>query len=377
MRSVLVFAAIACLAFADVSLNFQADANLSNADADFSFRYTFADTFGIPNLAQFLVWTSASVDASGANASAKANADGMVGFGGLPFGGGGSKLLSSPPISLFAYGSGAAAVDVQILDLASKLFSSHQSIDAEFAASVVAMAALYMQEVDSNNKAVGDKIYLRPKGLFDSKKISGDGDSLTGLTCTFKAVKYNALSVAEETSAEVTLTYITSKKPGILAYGNTPVSPRTFETVIEVKNFPLSDAKNHVRMNLGFLAVTAGLDVSGKATEVIHHEGHDDVYVAASTKAIVGGDKVDVSVEIAADGDADVGEIIEASLKAALGASFDTHIAHVDFPAGAKDFVYDPALGAGVNIYQAAGDSAATAALSLLVLLISVLVYLF
>jgi hypothetical protein len=263
--------------------------------------------------------------------------------------------------------------------VASKLLvTGQQSFDANFAASVVGMAALHMQEVDANNKAVGDRIYLRPKADFVSKKLGGDTESVTGLTCTFKAVKYNALSVADETSAEVTLTYFTSKQAGILSYGDTPVSPRSFETVIEIKNFPLSDAKNHVRMDLGFLAVTAGLDVSGKATEVIHHEGYDDVYVAASTKAVVGNDKVDVKVEIAADGDADVGDIFKGILKAALGASFDTHIAHVDFPAGAKDFIYDPALGAGkTTVYEAAGDSAATAALSLLVLLISVLVYLF
>jgi len=374
MRSVLVFAAIACLAFADVSLNFEAGANLSKADADFSFRYTFADTESFLG-SKFLVWSSASVDASGANASAKASADGMVGFGILPLGGQ-TALVSIPPISLFAYGSGSAAVDVNVDTLAKNVFVSHQSIGAEFSAGVVAVAALYMQEVDSNNKAVGDKIFLRPIGTCNDKKITGEGESLTGLTCTFKAIKY-VLSIAKETEAEVTVTYITSKVAGILGYGNTPVSPRSFETVIEVKNFPLSDAKNHVRMDLGFLAVTAGLDASGKASEVIHIEGHDDVYIAASTKAIVGDDKVDVSVQIDTNGDASVGDVIEAGLEAALGASFDTKIAHVDFPAGAKNFIYDPALGAGVNIYQAAGDSAATAALSLLVLLISVLVYLF
>lgn len=376
MRSVLLFAAIACVAFAaDLALNFQADANLSNADADFSFRFTYADTVDIGDIAQFLIWTSASVDASAANASAKASADGMLGFGVLPVGG----MAPVLPVSLFAYGSGSGSLDVNIEAIAGKLFKGEQALSADFAAGVIAVAALGMQEVDASNKAVGDYIYLRPLLTCDGKDLTGDAGNLTGFYCTFNPVTVKGvIPVAEPVKdTDVTITYIASKKAGILGYGDTPVSPRSLETVIDVKNFPLSKNENHVRMDLGFLSVTAGGHVVGKASEVIQREGKEDIYIAASSKAIVGDDKVDVTVEIT-DGEADLGALANAALKAALGASFDTKVAHVDFPAGAKNFVYDPALGAGkTTVYEAAGDSAATAALSLLVLLISVLVYLF
>jgi hypothetical protein len=370
MRALLLVAAVVAVALAseDVALNFVAGANLSNAEADFAFRYSYAktDTCGAFN---YLVWSSTSVDAKTASSTAKADGDGMIGFGLLP-------SLGVPPISLFAYGKGSAAVDVKVDSVMNDLFKGAK-FDVDFQGSVVAMAALNMQEVNPDGKVVGDKYLLTPMSTCNGKDLDGDEGSLKGLTCTYKAIK--AAAVPLPSDIDVTLTYVTSSKAGVIGYGHTPVSPRTFETIIEVKGFPLSDDKNHVRMNLGFLAVTAGIDLNASATEVIHRDGMEDIYIAASERAVVNGERVDVNVDIAAKaGDTDIGSIVQAAMKLALGASFDARITKVDFPAGAKDFVYDPAVGAGrISIYEASAESATTAALSLLVALISILVFLF
>jgi len=363
MRSALIIAAIACVALADLSLEFLADANLTDASANFAFRYSLATVKTINLILvkpKFMVWSSASVQAS-ASSTEKAKGDGMVGCGILP-------SARIPPMTLFAYGNGAAAVDVDADSMLSKVFIDKASLEAEFQGSAVAVAALDLREVDKDGKTVGDIIPIRPSILCEGEEISGDEGNVTGLTCNFKAKK----------DVEITVTYVTSKKAGILGYGNTPVSPRSVEMIIEVKNFPLKDDANHVRLDLGFLAVTAGIDLNASATEVIRREGKEDIYIAASERAVVGDNlaKVNVTIEAKA-GDVDVDDILKAVLKVALGASFDARIAHVDFPAGAKSFIYDPALGAGTAVYDACADSATTAALSLLIALICALVYLF
>jgi len=337
--------------------------NLTNANADFSFRYTFADVVNLLGV-KSLVWSSASVDAS-ASSGAKAQADGMIGMGVLP-------TLLSPPTVIFAYGKGEATVDVKIDDLSSSLFTSHQGLGASFSGGAMAMSALSMVEMDPDDKVAGDVLLLRPFGaICVGKEINGDEGNLQGLTCTYNALKPGL--VPSKSDAEVTITYITSKKAGILEYGKTPVSPRSYEMIIEIKNYPLTNEKNHVRMSLGFLSVSAGAGVNGSATEVIHREGMDDVYIAASEHVVVNGNTADVKVKVAS-GNPDIDSSMMVVLQAALGANLDARITTVDFPAGAKDFVYDPAVGAGKSVYEA---GASTAALSLLLALVSVLLYLF
>jgi len=295
------------------------------------------------------------------------------------------------------------------LSFAGVLLSATPKLDATFEGGVMAMAALDMQEYDPNGNPVGRPIpFLLPLLSGSSEEeLSGDEGNVNGLTRTFTPAG---------TSAEVTVTYVSAKKAGVLKYGNTPVSPRSYEMIIEIKNFPLTDDKNHVRMNVAFLSAIGSATVKGKAV-VLPRFGQEDVYTAACDYAIVEGQrvKVEVNLEVAP---ADFSYITTAVLNAALGPNFDAQIAHIDFPAGAKNIIYDPVLGAGAIIYQALDDddssttssttsttssatsqfsasssviphsshapapssshaSAATAALSLLVALACVVVYLF
>jgi len=203
------------------------------------------------------------------------------------------------------------------------------------------MAALGMQEYDRSGKPVGDFINFKKAVGYD--KVKADNGNLNGLSFSYSP---------SGTSAKVTFTYMTSLKAGIIEYGNTPVSPRSFELIVEVNDFPLSSPSNHVRLDIGVLTASGSSKLEGNSV-VMHRQGQEDVYVAASNYAIVGGARTKVSVQMK-KGEADTGDVSGKILKTALGGEFDTQIAHIDLPAGASSFVYDPALGSGKNIYAAA-----------------------
>jgi len=362
MRTFFVVAAVLVAVFAtgsDVTLDFEGGVNLTNADADFSFRFTNTNALtNIPVVPDVLTWTSLSIDASAANDSAKASADVMFGLGVHP-------SAVTFPFAILAYASGKAAVDANIQTFAKNLIAANPKLDATFQGGVVAMAALSLQEVDADNKPVG-KLVPFTTTLLDpchAEELHGDSGNLNGIVCTYSPAN---------TDAKVTITYVTSAKAGILKYGETPVSPRSLEMIIEVSGFTLSDNKNHIRMDLGLLTASGAGSVEGSAN-VVHREGQEDIYVAASTHAVIDGKRAEVEVSVKSGAD-DLDTFTEAVLKAALGGSIDAQIAHVDFPAGETSFVYDPACGSGSNVYEAGASSLA---LSALVALVCALLYLF
>jgi len=305
-----------------------------------------------------MTWTSVSVDASTASAAAKASADVMFGLGVLPG-------VVNFPFAILAYANGTAAVDANIESFAKSLISLNPTLDATFKGGVIGVAALGLQEMDADNKAVGSVITFNTPvtSLCTKKDLSGDQDNLKGITCTYSPAG---------TAAEVTVTYVTSKRAGIMKYGYTPVSPRSLEMIIEVSGFKLSNDKNHARLVLGLLTASGAGQVDGSAN-VVHREGQEDLYIAASTRAVIGGDNTEVNVNIKSGANS-LDTISEAILKIALGGSIDAQIANVDFPAGEESFVYDPALGAGKDVYEA---GASTVALSVFAALLCALLYLF
>jgi len=353
MRALFVVAAVAALALvasADLELKVDAKTNLTNADADFKFRFTntLPLTLGAVNL---FAWSSVSVDAQ-ASEKAKADANALVSLGFLP------GLVNSP-FAVLVYGKGSAAVSVNINTFFTDLLAG--KLEAAVSAGVVGMAALGMREVDKDGKDVGGLVTLR--GVCFGKTVTGDDGNITAYTA----------DISPAGVSSVTVTYITSKRAGIIEYGRTPISPNTFEMVIEVKGFRLSDEKNHVRMYFGLLTASGKGGIEGE-TQMVHAEGMD-IYAGVSKYAVISGKRKEVSINMKAEA-AGVGldDWTTSNIKVAFGGKIDTKIATVDFPAGATDFVYDPAVGAGKDIYQA---GASAVALSFLVALISVLVLLF
>jgi len=364
----LVIAAIAAIAFGALTdlldLSFIPGLNLTNADGEFARRYTDHKVFSAASLTTY-GWASASVDAKRASPSARASADAMAGVGVLP-------TFLNGPFSILGYGTGSAAVDVKLSTFLGLIVTAVKpELDAGLQLGAVATAALSMQEYTPAGEAVGDKITLNTPITkpCDAQEVSGADGEVSGVTCTYSPSK---------TSATVTVTYVSAEKAGILRYGKTPVSPKSYEMILEVKNFPLTSSRNHVRMSIALFSAAGTAVLDGKSVIV---PGGKDMYSAVSDYAVIDDDHAEVKVTINA-GSAELQATAEAIIKGSVGRDFDAYIADVDFPAGAKSFIYDPVVGVGANVYKAAifdrqGSSACTAALSLLVALVCAILCLF
>ena len=348
MRAFIALALIAAVAFADGSLDFSfvSGKNLTDAEGNFKFRYT--DTYaltGVPAMG----WISASIDADHADEKTKAKADVIFGCGSLP-----TRLI--PPVALAAYASGKAAVELKLSQIASGLVTG--SLDAKLQAGAVAISVPYIQEVNENGEVVDGYPVAYP--CTTNKKTEGD---VTYITC----------SGTHAMGPELTVTYVTSKTSGILKYGQTPVSPRSFEMIVEGKNFQLKSDKNHLRAKVALITASGKGNVKGEA-QVRKVDG-TEVYAAASSYVVIDGERVKVDVSVKSETyDKPTSEFSGKLLEAAFGGDFDARIASVDFPAGKTNFVYDPAVGAGSNVYKA---GASTAVMSFFVVLVCALLALF
>jgi len=378
---VVVLAAVA-IAASSIELNYIDGINFTDVENLFPYRFTSADALSSV-VGKVFAWKSSSVDPEESTYAKKVAGNAMIGLGALP----GSVNI---PFAVLAYGTGKAAVDMNAITFAGILLSVSPTVDVAFEGGVIAMAALGMEEVDPQGNTVGETIPFRVPLFSDPsvEEITGDDGNLNGYTCNFSPAG---------TTAKVTVTYVASKKAGYLDYGHTPVSPRSFEMVIEVKDFPLTSSKNHVRMNVALLSANGAATLDGNAKVIPRFVDEDDLYIAVSNVTSTDDKLAEVQVDITASL-ADYGVVIDSILTAALGANYDSHVAKIDFPAGATNFVYDPALGVGSIIYNAAiaknvpvsssaspvpinppttASGASAAALSLVVALVSILFYLF
>jgi len=353
--TLVVLAAVAVAAFADFDASFVSNVNLSNAEADFKYRWQYAEMldtkivgFALPD--KCYVWSSGSVDGH-ASSSSYANADGMVAVAFPP-------AALTYPFAVLGYASGEASVKVDL----STLLQGMVSGSSVFKGGMVALAVLNIQEMTPDGKPVLDNI-LDLKNSCNPTKI-GDNE-VSGMTCTE--------SFASK-SATVTYTYVTSTKAGILKYGETPVSPRSIETIVDVKGFTLTNKDNHARMNIAILTGEGAGNVQGNATIVTKDK--ESIYVAVSSQAIVNGKAENVNINFASDSNS-LDLVTQAMMKVVLGANYNFRIAHVDFPAGVESFVYDPAAGTGRVVYEAAASGASTAVLSILAALVCALLFLF
>ena len=348
MRTIIALALLAAVAFADASLDFSfvAGKNLTNAEGDFKFRYT--DTYAIDGVPA-MAWISASVDASHADEKTKASADVILGVGSLP-------TRVTPPIGIAAYATGKAAVELKLSEIAAGLVLGN--LNAKLKAGAVAISVPLIQEINKTGDVVNE--YAVVYSCSTNKKTEGE---VTYITC----------SGFHEKGPEFTVTYVTSKKSGILKYGETPVSPRSFEMIVEGKNFTLADQENHLRAKVALITASGEGNVKGEA-QVRKVEG-TEVYAAASSYVVVDGERVKVEVNVKSEGyERPRADFSAKLLEAAFGVNFDAQIASVDFPAGKTNFVYDPAVGAGSNVYKA---GASTAVMSFLVVLVCALLALF
>jgi len=349
MRTLLVLAAVAALAFASNSLAYKKKSNLTDAKDDFPYRNTEIQVLTELTHSS-LLWTSKTADAADPNPTSSY----FVGL--LP-----NNVL--PPVGFLYHGKSGENQFFDITRTAEYIFA-RESPYPKFNGTAVAMIAIGMRECDPNNKPVNNYVFLNAPGTSSPKVNQNYGDG-TNLFAYSK--KYSPSG----NTAEVNISYVTSRYAGVIEYGNAPVSPRSVEMIIEVNNFHLNHDKDHICMDIGLITPSGAGRREGNST-VVRKDGMDDVYAAVSEFAIVGDKRENVKVVI--DANSSLIEIaIKDYLNAALNSTIGIDVARVHFPAGVKSFIYDPALGSGKNIYPA---GASTTALSLLLALISVLAYL-
>jgi len=373
MRSLIIIAVISAIALGAITdkiadkidLSFILGKNLTKANSDFTYRYSQHKVLSVASFATAYGWVSASVDSKTTSPSAKASANAMAGAGALP------GALNCP-FSLLAYGTGSAAVDVKVSSFLGLIITAVKpQLDSSLQIGAVANAVLSMQEYTPDGNPVGEKISLNAPLTRPCVAQELNSDEVSGVTCTYTPSK---------TSAKVTVTYVSAEKAGVLSYGKTPVSPRSYEMILEVQDFPLSSPSNHVRMTIALFSASGSAVLDGKS--VVVPGNSENLYTAVSEYAVIDNERAEVKVTIKA-GSADLQASVDAIIKGSVGTDYEAHIAEVDFPAGAKSFIYDPVVGAGSNVYNAPvinipeTDSAYSSVLSLLVAFVCVVLYLF
>jgi len=369
IAAVALVAAVA-LASPDVNLALDGKLNLTDADSNFAFRYTSSvlvdgsllntacklvyPTCEVPS--RFYTWSSASVKAEKAD-KYKGTLDSMIAAAFPP-------TSQTFPFVVLAYGTGKDSLSADMSSWIMGVVSGQGT--GSFKGGIIAMGALSLEEYTPDGKYVDDTLILLTSNDCNPKEL---GSSVTkGMSCVSSLD-----NAAHKNNCKVTVTYVTSDNAGILKYGMTPVSPRSIDMIIEVERFKLTNSKNHVRLNLGFVTASGDFEYEGNA-KVIKKDG-EKVYVAASSYVMVGSKRSEVKVKLESGSIPDsLKDSFELISDVVFSKNLDVSIAHVDFPAGATDFVYDPAAGSGANVYKA---GASTVTLSLLVLLVCSLLFLF
>lgn len=347
MKAIVVLALVACVVLGETlpDMKFISGKNLTNAKNDFKFR--FVDTYKIDG--QPLVsWISTSVDPRTATGKDLTEGDMVMAFGLLP--------VNVPPLALAVFGKGKDAVEKNLRTVTTSLATG--TLDADLRESAVGVAVQNIMEIDNNGHTI--KTYNLH---FGCNYMEG----------TERSVSYRGCRGKHADGPEFTLLYVATQESGIINYGEAPVSPRSFEMILEGKGFTLQSPKNHLRAEVLFFVGSGKDDFTGDAQVLRINE--TDVYAAASSHAIIDNEltKVELSVHsssynIPAD------DLLVKILRGAYDLQFSTQALSVDFPVGKTNFIYDPAVGAGVNVYKAGAN---VAVVSIFAMLLSVVLALF
>jgi len=213
------------------------------------------------------------------------------------------------------------------------------------------MLGYTLEEVSSKGYVVGLPFSLNSN--CEPREISGSNENITGLICV---------------DGGVSVSFVASNKTGILEYGYTPVSPRSYEMIIQVTGLPLTKEDSHIRLNMGFLFSRKTATVDGD-TVTVKRDGKDDLYGVVSRYAYIDGKRVKVDFDIKSVGGIGIPGFLVEGINAAFG-DYSHRLVVVDFPAGVTNFIYNSAVGAGSNAFHA---SASTTALSFFVVFISII----
>ena len=360
MRSFVVFAvlAAACV-FADSEWDF--DGNFTSKNLD-QFKFRVSTVKGVSKTAMSIVtisgatWVSAAGEGSLLNHSAGVTADLIAGFHvpgfTAPF------LGSCPPMTFGTYISGKSTIDPEYF-----VNAIVDGLSGEGSDGVIGFAVTGVLEVDSEGKIVDGISFAQQWS--ESAEIEG----------TPEGVHVNKSSIPGLTKAKITEYVVLSESAGYLKFGKTPVSPNSLENIIEINDYQYQDPKNHLELVFVSVAITGEGKGEAEAQITFNKIAEDfSTYVALKAEVTADGKSVAAKATIVKEDELQdaykfVGMVKDAISGAFSGrgsASFDYR--RIPFPAGAKSIIFDPAIGAGKNVYS----SASTVVLSVLAVLLAI-----
>jgi hypothetical protein len=354
MRTFLVaLLAVSCIA-AEAEFELMAKANLTGAKDFFKLRASTLTTVNVPAVGGILGWGSVAVDGSILNASLSADIISAIHVTGTNLMG-----LKVPPLTVGTYVAGAATFD--FISFATTLVTGQ--LAGNLALGVVGFAVPGVVEIDSEGKFVSGISFSEDWG--EVSQVSGTPKGLSIFKTTLKDT--SKATVTEYTAA--------SEIAGYLKFGKTPVTPNSLEVIYEINDYKYAKPENHLELIL-LSAVVAGQGKGTVNASVAVNEIANGLstYAAFRAEATVDGKQNKVEASIVADanlnGIVKVADALKTKLSNAFSSrgtvSFDYR--KIPFPAGAKNIIYDPAIGAGKNVY----NSASSVVLSVLAVLLAV-----
>jgi len=359
MRSFVVFAlvAVACALAADSEFTFNGNFTSKNLE-EFKFRVSGAALVAspIPQLPlSGLGWTSVAAQGSVLNHSAGVSADVIAA---LHIPGGDLVLLKYPPMTFGTYVSGKASFDPTYFFRAIM-----GQATAEASLGLIGFMIPGVMEVDPEGKVVGGISFAQP------------WSALTKVTGTDEGLEVYRSAMVDTNKATITEYVALSEIAGYLKFGKTPVSPNSLEVILEINNYTYTNTKNHLELVFASAVVTAQGKGKVEASISVNEITEDfSTYVAVNTKATVDGKSASVEASIATEADLQDAYKIAEGIRDKIAAAFsirgsvDIGYSKIRFPAGAKNIIFDPAIGAGKNVY----NSASTVVLSVLAVLLAV-----
>jgi hypothetical protein len=306
-------------AFGQDAFSFKANVSLTNGD-QFTFRASNTVQFNVLTFYSGLYLSSLSVDVNPNSAT----------FDGL-YGAAYAGLTSLPSAYLtFVYSSSQWVINP----------NDYTQANTSAAAGFIGKTFISLDEVDGQGN-VQNTISL--KGLLWSTVDKSVGQG---------GLRYLTIQ-ATQAGMTVKISFIYSDVVGVLnVIGTAVVTPKTFESIISIQNFPYKSTANSVRLNLGVGTAAAAASVQGAVTHLVSGSGQTGTFLTLDHVASINGAATPVSISAFTNGNGQLdfgNDILKAQVVAKYGAAASFQFVSVTFPAGATNIVYDPSIGAGAS----------------------------
>lgn len=222
----------------------------------------------------------------------------------------------------------------------------------------VGSAYLYLVETTPNGTVVAVQ---NLKGALIPSATTGVSWSVVDHSTFSADLKYVTLQGSTSASWSVGLTFVASSVAGILNQTDAAVGPKSFESILQVQNYPYASSANSLSLLIG--VGTGQASLSGSGHSIISVNGTSQVFFSAAAQVTTENGNVDATVTVTANAT----EYIDAvdsyfyeQLTAKYGASASYHIVKVTFPAGAANIIYDPTVGAGTPMEDSSTSSSSS-----------------